>query len=403
MSRPEGLFAGPAPGHVIDRARLRHNPRVVAWPAGDPAAPGTLTVRIEDSSAEDVQALAADTGTRADRRGSGLIAIGDSRGVLVRGEDAAFAQLVATERVEGPTRALAILLAETVERFRARAFRLPLPNAGAALDLGPPARLMGVLNVTPDSFSDGGRFADPERAVEHGLELAAAGAAVIDVGGESTRPGADAVDEREEIRRVVPVLRELSRRVELPLSIDTRKHRVAEAAIEAGATIVNDVSGLAYDPLLAEVAARARTPVVLMHMRGTPRTMQEQLDYEDLLGEIARELREGIARAVAAGVEEGAIIVDPGIGFAKGLEQNLEILRRLAELRSLGRPVLVGVSRKAFIGTLTGRPPQDRVLGTAAAVTAAILGGAALVRVHDVAEMRDAAVVAAAIARGDDR
>ena len=257
--------------------------------------------------------------------------------------------------------------------------------------------MVGVLNVTPDSFSDGGRFLDPGAAVEHALRLASEGADLIDVGGESTRPGAPPVAEEEELRRVIPVLERLARaRFPVPVSIDTSKGAVARAALDAGASLVNDVRALA-DPALAQVVSRAGVPVVLMHMRGTPRDMRDRAQYGDLVGEVRAELRAAMERAVQAGVREDRIILDPGIGFAKTAEQSLEILARLPDLLPLGRPLLVGPSRKSFIGTLTGAPPEERLPGTLAAVSAAVLGGATFIRVHDVAASRQAARVAAAL------
>ena len=257
--------------------------------------------------------------------------------------------------------------------------------------------MVGVLNVTPDSFSDGGRFLDPGLAVEHALRLAAEGADLVDVGGESTRPGAPEVSEAEELRRVVPVLERLvAARFPVPISVDTSKPGVARAALDAGAALVNDVRAL-VDPETARVVAASGAPVVLMHMRGSPRDMRERARYADLLGEVRAELSAAMERAVAAGVREDRIILDPGVGFAKTAEQSTEILARLSGLLSLGRPLLVGPSRKSFIGAITGAPPEDRLAGTLAAVTAAVLGGATFVRVHDVAASRQAARVAAAL------
>jgi dihydropteroate synthase len=256
---------------------------------------------------------------------------------------------------------------------------------------------MGVVNATPDSFSDGGRFLALDAAVAQAERLAAEGADLVDLGGESTRPGATAVEPAEERRRVVPVIERLrARGFALPISIDTCKAEVARAALEAGADLVNDVLGLA-DPALAEVVAGAGVPVVLMHMRGRLSSMQERAVYADLLGEVAAELREALARAVAAGIPEGRIILDPGIGFAKTPAQSVELLARVGELRALGRPLLVGPSRKRFIGHLTGAPVEDRLPGTLAAVTACVLAGVELLRVHDVAAARQAASVALAL------
>jgi dihydropteroate synthase len=270
-------------------------------------------------------------------------------------------------------------------------------SIGARLFEGPGPFLMGIVNATPDSFSDGGRFLDPEAAVAQALRLAAEGADLVDLGGESTRPGAPPVPAGEEIRRVVPVIETLrARGFPLPISVDTTKGEVARAALAAGADLVNDVSGLG-DPELGRAAAEARVPVVLMHTRGTPADMQSHAVYGDVTAEVAAELRAALGRAVAAGIDPAAVILDPGIGFAKTAEQNLELLARVGELHALGRPLLVGPSRKSFIGKLTGAPVDERLAGTLAAVTACVLAGVELLRVHDVAACRQAALVAAAL------
>jgi dihydropteroate synthase len=254
--------------------------------------------------------------------------------------------------------------------------------------------IVGILNVTPDSFSDGGRFLDPDAGVEQALRLAAEGADLVDVGGESTRPGAPAVAEDEELHRVIPVLERLAQvGFPVPLSIDTSKPAVARAALAAGAAMVNDVQALA-DPELARVVAEAGVPVVLMHMRGTPRDMRDRANYGDVVSEVRSELGEALERAVRAGIREDRIVLDPGIGFAKSAGQSVEVLPELARL---GRPLLVGPSRKSFIGALTGAPAGERLPGTLAAVTAAVLGGATFIRVHDVAAARQASQVAAAL------
>lgn len=270
---------------------------------------------------------------------------------------------------------------------------------GARLFEGPGPFLMGVVNATPDSFSDGGRFLDPEAAVAQAERLAGEGADLVDLGGESTRPGSAPVDAAEERRRVVPVIARLrARGFRLPISIDTCKAEVARAALEAGADLVNDVTGLA-DPALARVVAEAGVPVVLMHLRGTPATMAGLATYRDLLGEVAAELRQALARAAAAGIPAERIILDPGIGFAKTTPQNVELLARVGELKALGRPLLVGPSRKRFVGELTGAPVGERLPGTLAAVTACVLAGVEWLRVHDVAAARQAAQVASALVR----
>jgi dihydropteroate synthase len=268
---------------------------------------------------------------------------------------------------------------------------------GARLFEGPGPFLMGIVNATPDSFSDGGRFLDLEAAAAQATRLAGEGADLVDIGGESTRPGAPPVGAEEEIRRVVPVIERLrASALPIPISVDTSKGAVARAALAAGADLVNDVTGLA-DPELARAVAEARAPVVLMHMRGTPADMQSRAVYGEVVSEVASELRGVLARAAAAGIPSEGIILDPGIGFAKTPEQSVELLARVGELRALGRPLLVGPSRKSFIGKLAGAPVGDRVPGTLAAVTACVLAGVELLRVHDVAPCRQAALVAAAI------
>lgn len=255
---------------------------------------------------------------------------------------------------------------------------------------------MGIVNVTPDSFSDGGRFLDAARAIEHGERLIAEGADVLDVGGESTRPGAAAVPAEEEVGRVLPVLEGLAG-AGVPLSIDTSKAAVAAAAIDAGATIVNDVTALS-DPELGSLCAECGVELVLMHMQGTPRTMQQNPAYDDVVEDVKAFLAERIAHAVADGVDEGRIWIDPGIGFGKTVEHNLELIRRLGELGELGRPILVGASRKRFIGSITGREAGERLGGSVAAGVLALLNGADGLRVHEVAATRDAVAIADAVA-----
>ena len=264
---------------------------------------------------------------------------------------------------------------------------------------------MGVLNVTPDSFSDGPAYFEAPAAIRRGLEMAEEGADIIDVGGESTRPGAEEVPEAEELRRVIPVVRALAREVDVPISIDTRKAAVARAAVEAGAQMVNDVSGLRFDPQMARVVARLEVPVVVMHMRGTPATMSQLTEYRDVVVDSAKELRAQLERALEAGVLPENVVVDPGIGFAKTAEQNLELLRRLSEWRRWFQPypLLVGTSRKSFIGkALGGLPVTERLEGTAATVALAVAAGADMVRVHDVQAMRRVAQMADALVRGPD-
>ncbi|HVL32453.1 MAG TPA: dihydropteroate synthase [Actinomycetota bacterium] len=258
----------------------------------------------------------------------------------------------------------------------------------ATLELSKRAHYMGIVNVTPDSFSDGGRFFDSEVAIKHGIRLVEEGADLLDVGGESTRPGADPVPIEEEIRRVVPVIEGLAAHTSVAISIDTMKAEVARAALDAGASMVNDVSAGRFDPEILDVAAEAQVPYVLMHMRGEPRTMQVDPTYADVVAEIYAFCAERADAAIAAGIEPDAIVIDPGFGFGKTREHNLVLLRRLREFRCLGFPVLVGTSRKSFIGATLDVPVDERVEGTAATVALAVANGAAIVRVHDVAPMR---------------
>jgi dihydropteroate synthase len=295
-------------------------------------------------------------------------------------------------------RAIAAELRTTLDAYDRRSFEIPMgPHR---LTVGPQPVLMGILNITPDSFSDGGRFLAPKDAVARAEKLVADGAALLDIGGESTRPGSEPVSEDEEWARVGPVLRELAARTDVPLSIDTRRSGVARRAVNAGACLINDVTGLSGDPDMARAVADSGAGLVLMHMQGEPRSMQDRPHYDHLMADICRHLRRGIERAVDAGVPEDRILIDPGIGFGKTLDHNLEILANLGQLRSLGRPILLGVSRKRFIGDLTGvRTPADRICGTAAACAMAVAAGALVLRVHDVREVREAAAVAFAISR----
>jgi dihydropteroate synthase len=269
-----------------------------------------------------------------------------------------------------------------------RRFTIPLPG-GRPLALGERTLVMGIINVTPDSFSDGGSLLDPKRAIEAGVTMVEDGADLLDVGGESTRPGAEPLPEADERRRVLPVIEGLAARVRVPIAIDTYKAAVAEAALTAGASIVNDVSGLRYEPDLAGVVARRQAAVVLMHTRGRSRDMYRQAVYHDVVDEVLDELRESVAFATAAGIGNDRIIVDPGLGFAKEAAHSYEVMARLQEFSGLGRPLLSGPSRKTFLTRPFGReiPPPGRDWGTAAAVAASVFGGAHIVRVHAVREM----------------
>ena len=258
--------------------------------------------------------------------------------------------------------------------------------------------VMGILNVTPDSFSDGNRFFSLDAAVERALELESEGADIIDIGGESTRPNAPAVGLEEELQRVVPVIEALAGKLRVPVSVDTYKAQVARAACAAGAEIVNDVSGLRFDPAMAQAVAEADAGLVVMHTRGTPDRMQQDTRYADLISEVKDYLLDSLALAREAGIPDARVAIDPGIGFGKSVQGNLELVRRLSEFRSLGCPILVGPSRKSFIGSVLGSSERDRVFGTASVVAVSILNGASIVRVHDVAAMRDVVLMTRALA-----
>lgn len=274
----------------------------------------------------------------------------------------------------------------------------PLKIGGKTFNFGRRTYIMGILNVTPDSFSDGGRFVDFDDAVARGREMLKEGADIIDVGGESTRPGGKPVNVSEELKRVIPVIKALSGETGAVISVDTTKSRVAGAALKAGASMINDVSALNFDKKMAAVASRYKVPVVLMHMLGNPRTMQKNPRYGDLMSDIISYLQKSIELAIKGGVSD--VIVDPGFGFGKTVEHNLEILRRLRELKVLGHPILIGTSRKSTIGKILGLPVDQRLEGTSAAVAAAIAAGANIVRVHDVARMARVVKMCDAIYRG---
>ena len=276
-----------------------------------------------------------------------------------------------------------------------RRYTIPLPD-GRPLALGERTLVMGILNVTPDSFSDGGALQGVPAAIEAAARMVDAGADLIDVGGESTRPGATAVPEAEELRRVVPVVEALAARIQVPISIDTYKAGVAEAAAAAGASIVNDISGLRYDPRLAEVVAARKLPIIVMHMRGRSDDMYQQATYHDVVDEVRDELRESVAFAVGAGLPVDAVLVDPGLGFAKDATQSFEVLARCAEFAELGRPVVIGPSRKSFLARPIRRASLEADVDwpTGSAVTAAVLAGAHIVRVHAVREMAQVVRVA---------
>ncbi len=290
-------------------------------------------------------------------------------------------------------------LVKTIENFERKKFRLDTP--GGTLELGEKPVLMGIVNLTPDSFYDGGKFFDPGKALDRAEAMAQAGAQIIDLGGESTRPGSDAVSLEEELRRVMPVMEKIKARIGKALvSIDTRKAGVARRSLDLGASIINDTSSLDFDPNMGAVAAESKAGLVLMHIKGTPKDMQEDPAYEDLFSEVIGFLRSRMQRALTAGVDEERIIVDPGIGFGKTVDHNLELIRDLWRLRSLGRPILLGPSNKRFIGTVLNAEKDDRFEGTAAAAVAGILSGAHILRVHEPEKIRRFAIMAGAIRRG---
>ena len=266
------------------------------------------------------------------------------------------------------------------------------------INLGDKTMIMGILNVTPDSFSDGGLFYSQQKAVQHGLQLADEGADIIDIGGESTRPGAKAVSAAIELKRVLPVIESLVKQVKIPISIDTKKELVARQAVAAGAEIVNDISSLHGDKKMAKTVKETGAAIILMHMRGTPKNMQKgDLVYADLMGEITNYLKQSSEKAIKAGIEKDCLVVDPGIGFGKTPQDNYKIIKNLSELKILGLPVMIGTSRKSFIDKLIGGEPQHRLEGTAATVAAAIMNGCHIVRVHDVAVMKKVAAVTDAL------
>lgn len=272
----------------------------------------------------------------------------------------------------------------TINKFQRKPFDVAYSNG--TLHLGSKTHVMGILNVTPDSFYDGKRYNTFENAIDHALKMAEEGADIIDVGGESTRPGASSIPANEEIKRVIPVIKILSKNIRLPISIDTYKASVAEKAIDAGASIINDIGGLQTDKRMALVAASAKAPVIIMHKKGAPGTMQKHPIRKNLLSEIMSYLKKSVAVAISAGIDENKIILDPGVGFGKTMQQNFQILRRLWEFKSMGFPILIGTSRKKFIGTVLKAAVQERLYGTLATVAVAAMNGAHIVRVHDVYE-----------------
>jgi dihydropteroate synthase len=268
---------------------------------------------------------------------------------------------------------------------------------GGVLSLAKRVHVMGILNVTPDSFSDGGRYVDADAACAHAMAMIEQGADLLDIGAESSKPGAVAIDEEEERRRLLPIVRELCRRTTIPLSIDTTKAAIAEEALDAGAALINDISALRFDPRMASVVARSGAGVILMHMQGTPATMQRTASYTYVVEDVRAFLAARLEVAQQAGIPRDRILLDPGIGFGKNCEHNVTLLNHLDAFQTLGRPIVVGVSRKAFLGKILGRSIDERLMGTAGAVAVAIMKGARVVRVHDVAPIRDVVKIVEAI------
>ncbi|MFW6162416.1 MAG: dihydropteroate synthase [Planctomycetota bacterium] len=387
-------------------ASLPFNPRVLASPEDPLAAPEATQLPV-DAAPPGAWCIALDgVGERAGRELRQAVAqLDGSTSGWTTTPRSQIRLCLAAQDVPTALRSLDLRGPEAASVYNAvrgvidawRRSRWTLRCGGRELPVGASTLLMGIVNVTPDSFSDGGQFHDASKAIDRGRRLADEGADLLDIGGESTRPGAQAVDPETECRRVLPVIEALAHRIDVPISVDTSKALVARRAIDAGATLINDVTALRGDPAMAAIAAETGLPLILMHMRGTPRTMQADPHYDDLMGEIIAYLRESMAMAVQAGVAEDQLIVDPGIGFGKTVEHNLEIQRRLPQLRSLGRPILLGTSRKSFIGRLTGADVADRLFGTAATAAFGILRGAHLLRVHDVAPLRQVAQVTDAL------
>ena len=281
---------------------------------------------------------------------------------------------------------LSIIIKNTLDNFQKKSYNLSFPSK--SINLAEKVAVMGILNLTPDSFYDGGKYKGEKEILNRVEQMVEEGADIIDIGGESTRPGALPVTEKEEIKRVIPYIRKITHLFDIPVSIDTYKSKVAISALEEGAQMVNDISGLRFDPEMVKVVSSYNIPVVIMHIKGTPRNMQNNPRYESLMDEIISYLDNGIQRAVRAGIDPEKIIVDPGIGFGKTVEHNLFILKRLSELKVLGKPILIGVSRKSFIGKVLGLPVEKRLTGSLAASCIAVMEGARIVRTHDVKETR---------------
>ncbi len=325
----------------------------------------------------------------------GLDCSAEMTDAILMGTQKQFEKLLLKLEVHPDLKAIGQSIKETMENISKTIFTLRFRNK--RFIMGEKTLLMGVLNVTPDSFSDGGLFLDKEKAVEHGLRLVEEGADILDIGGESTRPGSKPLPMEEELRRVIPVIESIAKKVDTPISIDTYKAKVAEMAIQAGAQMVNDISGLNFDPGLASVVAKEDVPIVLMHIRGRPETMQKDVHYISLFSEIIKYLRESIKMAESHGIDPEQIVIDPGIGFGKNLQDNLMIIKNLSEFRVLGKPIMLGTSRKTFIGKILNADVQDRLEGTLASIAIGVINGANIIRAHDVLQAKKAILVADAI------
>lgn len=379
---PYLIHAQTEPEIFAQMDKIGSDPDAAAWmaPKGE-----SLLIHLENISLQAAnllkQQLLAHGGDAAVHRKVPMLDINESSVLLVSTRKQMREVLVALRREPFGLQQVAAEIEELLEREESTRQRKQLACGKISLLLGQRTLVMGILNVTPDSFSDGGRFNDVERALAHARQMVEAGADIIDVGGESTRPGFDYVEVSEELDRVMPVIRALVAECPVPISIDTYKSEVAEQAVAAGAHIINDVWGAKRDPRMAEVAARFDVPIILMHNR-------DNMDYTDFFSDMVRDLRQSVEIAMQAGVKPERIILDPGIGFAKTLEQNLETMRRLDDIVSLGYPVLLGTSRKSMIGRVLDLPPEERMEGTAATVALGVAKGCHIVRVHDVKEMK---------------
>jgi len=351
-----------------------------------------ITPRVSNLLKQEMLSLGGDAAV--DRRGFDCSA--ELTDAILMGTRKHFDRLVLKLAEYPGCQSLGLTLQETLRNLSKTRFILRCRKQ--TFILGEKTLLMGVLNVTPDSFSDGGLFLDKEKAVTRGLKMVEEGADLIDIGGESTRPGSFPLGQEEELSRVIPVIESLAQKTDVPISIDTYKSAVARKAVQAGAAFINDISGLHFDPYLAQVAAQEKVPLILMHIRGTPETMQRDVRYDSLFSEILQSLRQSIQAAETAGVAPDQILIDPGIGFGKTAAHNLLILKHLSEFRILGKPILVGTSRKSFIGKILNadRIP-DRIEGTLASIAISVMNGAHILRCHDVVESKKAIAIADAV------